>query len=189
MKYRLGLDLGVGSIGSAIIELDKNGNALDIKDAGVRIFEVSEGAENRRVKRTSRKNLIRTRKRLQLLAKKLFENGLWVNDTPEGTEKLRSKSPYKIRFDALNEKLSSPYPVGRAILHIAKHRGAGFVSAAEDLKDEEVTEDESKKNKKTSSYEQMAMHLKETNSKTIGEYFYKRLEESYLKEKIKKTIK
>ncbi|MBE6462190.1 MAG: type II CRISPR RNA-guided endonuclease Cas9 [Alphaproteobacteria bacterium] len=181
MKYRLGLDLGVGSIGSAIIELDENGNALDIKDAGVRIFEVSEGAENRRVKRTARKNLIRTRKRLQLLAKKLFENELWVNDTPEGTEKLRSKSPYKIRYDALNEKLSSPYYMGRAILHLAKHRGAGFVSAAEELKDEEVTEDENKKNKKLSSYEQMAMHLKETNSRTIGEYFYKRLQDSYEK--------
>ncbi len=38
MKYRLGLDLGVGSIGSAIIELDNEGNAKDIIDAGVRIF-------------------------------------------------------------------------------------------------------------------------------------------------------
>ena len=181
MKYRLGLDLGVGSIGSAIIELDENGNALDIKDAGVRIFEVSEGAEDRRTKRTARKNLIRTRKRLQLLAKKLFENGLWVNETPEGTEKLRSKSPYKIRYDALNAELASPYYVGRAILHIAKHRGAGFVSAAEELKDEETTEDENKKVKKLSSYEQMAKYLKETSSRTIGEYFYKRLQESYEK--------
>ena len=40
MKYRLGLDLGVGSIGSAVIELDNKNNAKDIIDAGVRIFEV-----------------------------------------------------------------------------------------------------------------------------------------------------
>lgn len=38
MKYRLGLDLGVGSIGSAVIELDNENNAKDIIDAGVRIF-------------------------------------------------------------------------------------------------------------------------------------------------------
>ncbi len=189
MKYRLGLDLGVGSIGSAVIELDENGNALDIKDAGVRIFEVSEGAEGRRVKRTARKNLIRTRKRLQLLARKLFENGLWVNDTPEGTEKLRSKSPYTIRYEALNEKLSSPYYVGRAILHLAKHRGAGFVSAAEELKDEEVTEEENKKTKRLSSYEQMVKHLKETNSRTIGEYFYNRLEKTNHKNMNKSVIR
>ena len=30
MKYRLGLDLGVGSIGSAIIELDNENNAKDV---------------------------------------------------------------------------------------------------------------------------------------------------------------
>ena len=48
MKYRLGLDLGVGSIGSAVIELDNENNAKDIIDAGVRIFEISEGAEERR---------------------------------------------------------------------------------------------------------------------------------------------
>ena len=45
MKYRLGLDLGVSSIGSAIIELDEQNNPKNIIDAGVRIFEVSEGAE------------------------------------------------------------------------------------------------------------------------------------------------
>ena len=132
MKYRLGLDLGVGSIGSAVIELDNEGNAKDIIDAGVRIFEVSEGAEERRLKRTARKNLVRTKKRLELLAKKLFENGLWPDENPEGTDKLKSKSPYKIRTDALNEQLASPYYVGRAVLHIAKHRGAGFVSASEE---------------------------------------------------------
>lgn len=183
MKYRLGLDLGVGSIGSAIIELDENDNAKDIKDAGVRIFEVSEGAEERRLKRNARKNLVRTKKRLELLAKKLYENNLWVNDTPEGTDNLRAKSPYKIRRDALYEKLANANYIGRAILHIAKHRGAGFVSAAEEL-EENLTEDEStRKAQKPSSYDMMVKHLKDTNSQTIGEYFYKRLSEGFEKDK------
>ena len=158
MKYRLGLDLGVGSIGSAVIQLDEQNNTVDIVDAGVRIFEVSEGAEERRLKRTARKNLIRTKKRLNLLAQKLFENGLWVNDTPEGTDKLRAKSPYKIRHDALFEQLASPYYIGRAILHIAKHRGAGFVSAAEEL-EEEILEEGEKSKKKLSSYDRMVKYL------------------------------
>ncbi|MBP3546053.1 MAG: type II CRISPR RNA-guided endonuclease Cas9 [Alphaproteobacteria bacterium] len=185
MKYRLGLDLGVGSIGSAIIELDENNNAKNIIDAGVRIFEVSEGAADRRSKRTARKNLVRTRKRLQLLAKKLFENQLWVNKTPKGTDKLCSKSPYKIRYDAINDKLDNPNYIGRAILHIAKHRGAGFVSAAEEIEDDNKDdEDDNKKNKKEkkkSSYDMMKDHLDKTNSDTIGEFFYKRLQESYEK--------
>ena len=177
MKYRLGLDIGVGSVGSAVVELDEQNNAKRIVDAGVRIFEVSEGAEERRIKRTARKNLIRTRKRLQLLAKKLFEHNLWVNDTPEGTDKLCSKSPYKIRYDALNDKLDNPNYIGRAILHLAKHRGAGFVSASEEMEEDIVEEQETSK-KKLSSYEQMAKHLKDTNSRTIGEYFYSRLQDS-----------
>lgn len=174
MKYRLGLDLGVGSIGSAVIELDNKNNAKDIIDAGVRIFEVSEGAEERRLKRTARKNLVRTKKRLELLAKKLFENGLWPNENPEGTDKLKSKSPYKIRTDALNEKLASPYYVGRAVLHIVKHRGAGFVSASEET-EEEILEEGEKSKAKKSSYDMMLHHLKETNSKTIGEFFYNKI--------------
>ncbi len=181
MKYRLGLDLGVSSIGSAIIELDENNNAKNIIDAGVRIFEVSEGAADRRSKRTARKNLVRTRKRLQLLAKKLFENQLWVNENPEGTEKLRSKSPYKIRHDALYEQLKNQNYIGRAILHLAKHRGAGFVSAASEL-EEEISEEE-EKTKKKSSYEMIVQHLKDTNSRTIGEFFYKRITSDEVKER------
>ncbi|MBP3687679.1 MAG: type II CRISPR RNA-guided endonuclease Cas9 [Alphaproteobacteria bacterium] len=183
MKYRLGLDLGVGSIGSAVIQLNEHNEAMDIIDAGVRIFEVSEGAEERRLKRTARKNLIRTKKRLNLLAQKLFENGLWVDSSPEGTDRLRSKSPYIIRHDALFGQLASPHYIGRAILHIAKHRGAGFVSAAEELEEEILEEGTTPKKKgKVSSYDMMLQHLKETNSLTVGDYFYKRIEEGYAKD-------
>lgn len=176
MKYRLGLDLGVGSIGSAVIGLDEQNNPQNIIDAGVRIFEVSEGAEDRRLKRTARKNLTRTRKRLELLAQKLHENNLWINTSPEGSDNLKSKSPYKIRHDALYKKLSSPNYIGRAILHLAKHRGAGFVSAAEEFTEEILDIDERPK-KKLSAYDMMLKHLKDTGSQTIGEFFYKRLQD------------
>ena len=181
MKYRLGLDLGVSSIGSAVLALDEQNNVQDIVDAGVRIFEVSDGAEDRRAKRSARKNLIRTKKRLELLAQKLYENQLWVSPNPEGTDNLKSKSPYKIRFDALNEKLENQNFVGRAILHIAKHRGAGFVSAAQEMEEEDLDAGEKSKKKQT-AYELLASHLKETNSRTIGEFFWKRILESYEKD-------
>ena len=177
MKYRLGLDLGVGSIGSAIVELDEQNDCKDIIDAGVRIFNVSEGAEERRLKRTARKNIVRTKKRLHLLAQKLFENGLWINSTTEGSDKLRSKSPYKIRYDAIHGKLDNSNYIGRVILHMAKHRGAGFVSALEGF-EEEILDDGEKSKKKESSYDKIVRHLKESNSQTIGEYFYKRLVEA-----------
>lgn len=174
MKYRLGLDLGSGSIGSAIIELDDNNNPIDIIDAGVRIFEVSEGAEDRRRLRSARKNLRRTKKRLDLLAKKLYENKLWVNNTPEGTDKLKSKSPYKIRHDALDIRLKNANYIGRALLHMAKHRGAGFVSAAEGW-EEETQEEGTPAKAKSSPYDKMLEYMKKDQTRTLGEYFYKRL--------------
>jgi CRISPR-associated endonuclease Csn1 len=187
MKYRLGLDLGVGSIGSAVIGLDEQNNALDIVDAGVRIFEVSEGAEERRLKRTARKNVVRTRKRLELLAQKLSENGLWVNEKPEGTLHLRSKSPYKIRHDAVYGQLENPNYVGRAILHLAKHRGAGYVCASEEM-EEEILDEGEKSKKKASPYENMSSYLRKTDSKTLGDFFYKRLCEGFEKDQDKNFI-
>lgn len=176
MKYRLGLDLGSTSIGSAVMALDEQNNVLDIIDAGVRIFDVSEGAEDRRLKRTMRKNLVRTRKRLALLAQKLFENGLWVNAQPEGTARLAAKSPYKIRYDAVTGRLENPNYVGRALLHLAKHRGAGFVSAAEES-EEEVLEEGEKSKGRSSPYDLMLKHLKDSNSETVGAFFYKRIQD------------
>ncbi len=179
MRYRLGLDLGVSSIGSAVIQLSDENEAVKIIDAGSRIFEVSEGAEDRRSYRTARKNTIRTKKRLELLANLLFENGLWSSPDTAGTRKIRALSPYELRAKALDEKLSSPEMIGRIILHLAKHRGAGFVSAAAEM-EEEILEAGEKK-KKSSPYEIMAQHLKETHSRTLGEYFYNRICESYEK--------
>ena len=71
MKYRLGLDLGVGSIGSAVIQLDEQNNTVDIVDAGVRIFEVSEGAEERRLKRTAKKSYSH-KKTIKFISTKAF---------------------------------------------------------------------------------------------------------------------
>ena len=176
MKYCLGLDLGVGSIGSAVLELDENNNRVRIVDAGVRIFEVSEGAETRRIKRTIRKNNIRTKKRLNLLSSVLFENGLWPTTSPDGTRKVRTISPYLMRKNALVAKLESPFYIGRIMLHLAKHRGAGFVSAAQEMEEEILDEGEISKKKKT-SYDLMNEYLTKTGCTTLGEFFYQRLEE------------
>lgn len=174
MKYCLGLDLGVGSIGAAVVELNNDNSAKNIKDAGVRIFNVSEGAVERRAKRTARKNLIHRKKRLTLLAKLLYENGLWVSESPDGTDILKSKCPYTIRRNALYKKLDNQNYIGRAVLHLAKHRGAGYVSEKEDAEEEILDEGEKSKAKKT-DYDRMIDYLKESQSLTIGEFFYKRL--------------
>ena len=180
MKYKLALDVGVSSIGTALIELDQEDCGIRVIDAGVRIFEVSEGAKKRREYRTARKNLVRKRKRLELLAKKLFENDLWVNDSPIGTKKMRVISPYQIRRDALYGKLENQNYIGRAILHIAKHRGAGWLDEENLIEDDETDDNSSAvaRKKNASPFAKLREEMNETNAKTVGEYLWGRLQDN-----------
>ncbi len=189
MKYRLSLDLGTGSIGAAVLSLDEQNRITDILDAGVCIFDVSKGAEERRLKRNQRKNTERTKQRISLLSKALAEAGLWSLDDDIQTE-LISLSPYRIRAQGVNGKLNNIMELGRAILHMAKHRGASFVemqkTEIELEKDNEINEenDSKKKKKELSEYAKLKKYIDENNAKTIGEYFYMRLNRLYKKNKI-----
>ncbi len=184
MKYRLSLDIGVGSIGAAILKLDEENRVADIADKGVCIFEVSEGAEYRRLKRSQRKNTERTKKRIDLLSKELAQAGLWSLDDDIQLELIKL-SPYAIRAQGVNGKLNNIMELGRVILHMAKHRGAGFVEMnkleLEIEKDNAENEDESdkKKKKELSEYAKLKKYLDESGAKTIGEYFFMRLHKSY----------
>ncbi len=176
MKYRLSIDLGSSSIAICPLLLDEENKVLKIIDMAVRIFDASRGAETRRQKRTVRKCLKRRQKRLERLAELLFKNGLWVNPSPEGTRRIRACSPYELRAKALDSKLEDPCFIGRILLHLAKHRGAGFISAASEMEEEAV---EKTTRKKTSPYDRMIQFIQETDSRTVGEFFYKRICESY----------
>ncbi|HBG26940.1 MAG: type II CRISPR RNA-guided endonuclease Cas9 [Planctomycetes bacterium GWF2_41_51] len=184
MKYRLSLDIGVGSIGSTILSLDEKNRANSIIDCGVCIFEVSEGAENRRLKRSQRKNTYRTKKRIDLLSKELAQAGLWSLDDDIQFELIKL-SPYAIRAQGVNGKLNNIMEIGRAILHMAKHRGAGFVEMNKleleiEKNNEKIEEDSDKKKKKElSEYAKLKKHLEESGAKTIGEYFFMRMHKAY----------
>ena len=67
-EYYLGLDIGTDSIGWAVTDtnykiLKFNGNAM----WGIRLFDESQTAEDRRTYRTSRRRIQRRRERLALL--------------------------------------------------------------------------------------------------------------------------
>ncbi|HCF71572.1 MAG TPA: type II CRISPR RNA-guided endonuclease Cas9, partial [Syntrophomonas sp.] len=72
MKYRLGLDIGITSIGWAVLEHDDDEEPFRIADLGVRIFKAAENAKDgsalalpRREARSSRRRLRRHRHRLE----------------------------------------------------------------------------------------------------------------------------
>lgn len=126
MKYTIGLDIGIASVGWSVINLDSN----RIEDIGVRIFPAPEHpkdgsslAKKRREASGTRKRIQRKKARLQKI-RALFqhENILSALEINNLLQLHPEKSPYEIRRDALSRELSAAEWF-RALYHIAKHRG------------------------------------------------------------------
>lgn len=140
----LGFDIGISSIGWALVE---NGS---LKDCGVRIFTKAEHPKDgsslalpRREARGSRRRLARRKGRiyaLKSLISKEFELKLEDYLADDGTlpKAFSGKllSPYQLRYEALHRKLEKE-EFARVILHIAKHRGYGNKHAKNDDSDNE----------------------------------------------------
>ncbi len=144
-EYILGLDLGVGSIGSAIIAIDQEGAKTfpsDIVYSGVRLFPSSKGAADRREHRAQRNAIRHRRNRLKWVWKLLADRGLMLPYSSEDvsdpatlrfSEETRRHDPYSLRCKGLTEKLCLE-DLGYVIYHIANHRGSSSVMADDDSK-------------------------------------------------------
>lgn len=167
MNYRLGLDIGIASIGYSVIETDTQGEPLQIKDLGVRIFDKAEQskggslAEERRIFRGARRRVRRCafrKKRVFNLIEKTF--GKEIAEKSQ----LNTSDVYELRYRGLSEKLLLE-EVGRLLLYFVKHRG--FLS---NRKAESQTKEGGKLLKATS---ENSARLKELGYRTIGEMLYK----------------
>ena len=79
-EYFMGFDIGTGSVGWAVTDLDYNLIKINRKPAwGTVLFETSEGAETRRLNRCARRRWKREKERLALL-RELFEEEMYKVD-------------------------------------------------------------------------------------------------------------
>lgn len=127
MKYTLGLDLGIASVGWAVINLDM----LRIEDLGVRAFPAAENpknqsplAEPRRLARSARRRLRRRAGRLRSIRQLYVRVGL-VSDAEMSALFIAisgTPSPWELRAKGLDELLTGP-ELARALYHIANRRG------------------------------------------------------------------
>jgi len=170
-KYRLGLDLGTNSIGWAMLALNQENQPYKILDAGVRIFSDGRNPKDgtplavaRREARGMRRRRDRFLARKSKLINCLIRFGLMPKDEVE-RKKLELLSPYQIRLKALDETLN-PFELGRAIFHLNQRRG--FKSNRKEQVAEDKKLSETKQNQ-----EGLAKKIIETNSRTLGEFFYK----------------
>ena len=125
MSWRLGLDLGVASIGWVALRLDTQGDAIGVMDGGVRLFSDGRNPKNnepfnvrRRTQRGIRNNKARQRMRQRSVEAWLVHVGLLQSFKHD----VRSIDPYQARSEAAGGPVSAEV-IARACMHIAKSRG------------------------------------------------------------------
>lgn len=168
----LGLDLGITSIGWAVVNVDdydtKNNKILE---SGVRIFTLAEHPKDgkslalpRREARSARRTTKRKAQKLRRVKRLLIQNKILSEDELKhlfiGNKK--QVDVWQLRREALYRELNNK-ELSRIMLHLAKHRGY-----ASNRKSEEVTDSEGKA--VLSGITHNSKILEKEKYRTIGEY-------------------
>lgn len=171
LNYRIGLDIGIASVGWAVLENNSNDEPIRIVDLGVRLFDKAEMPKTgeslagpRRMARTARRRLRRRKHRLDRIKWLLQQEGLIDIETfMKRYYSANLPDVYQLRYEALERKLKDE-ELAQVLIHIAKHRGFKSTRKAETM---------SKENgavlKATRENESL---MKEKGYRTVGEMLY-----------------
>ncbi len=166
MNYRLGLDIGIGSIGWAVIS--GNSENARIEDFGVRIFDSGEknngkdrkSQERRSLRRTRR--LIRRRAYRKLLLKNHFINiGLLKENFDDN--QVKDADVYAIKARGIYEKLS-PEELYKCLIHTCNHRGY------RDFYDSDTTNSDSDEGKNKIALNDFSRRFNDSGCKIVSEF-------------------
>ena len=131
IHYTLGLDIGIGSVGWAVLQNDAKGEPIRIQDLGVRIFDRAEQpktgeslAAPRRTARSARRRLRRHRHRLERIRDLLERQNVISRESLAVLYEKGgfTKSPYQLRAEGLDRLLDSE-EFSRVLIHLAQRRG------------------------------------------------------------------
>lgn len=178
--YRLGLDIGIASVGAAVVQTNSFDNPCHLTEPDVRKFTAAECRENgknngksaavpRRECRSTRRRIRRKQLRMNCIKQALQKAGLidideFMKRYSDGT----LPNVYQLRYEGLDRLLTDD-EFAQILIHIAKHRG--FLSTRRaDKKDKESGAILAA----TSANQKLMM---EKGYRTIGEMMY--LDESF----------
>ena len=173
--YALGLDIGIGSVGWAVLRNQPNGEPDRIQDLGVRIFDKAEQpktgaslAAPRRDARSARRRLRRHRHRLERIRYLMEQRGIMPVADIQAMYAAGGfqKSPYQLRAEALDRPLTKEEAV-RVLIQLAQRRGYKSNSTAEAAKDEKET------GKVKTAIEENRRCMAEHGYRTVGEMMYR----------------
>lgn len=173
--YRIGLDIGITSVGYAVIETDISGEPLRIMSMSSRIFDAAEEpktgaslAEPRREARGLRRRVRRRKHRKDRIKALLVRQHIVTKDELITLFKLekgidKQKDIYETRYNALYKKLDNK-DFAKLLIHLAQRRGFKSNRKA-DSNDKEA-------GKLLKAIESNKELLNEKNYKTIGEMLW-----------------
>lgn len=180
MKYTLGLDIGIGSVGWAVLQNRADGVPIKIENLGVRIFTKAEQPETgaslalpRREARGSRRRIRRRRHRKERIKHFIEEQGIMTRNEMNAlsTNSGFAQDVYTLRADGLDRRLTQD-EWGRVLIHLAQRRGYYSNSTAEAVKAEK-----NKKDKEAGAVKQALSDnktlMQEKHYRTVGEMFCK----------------
>ncbi len=174
MKKILGLDIGVNSVGFAIIAADEKNKGSKIITSGVRIVTedpnfhgkfYTGNSASKNAERTTKRGIRRLNNRYKHRKQELIEVLTEFNMMPDEDLMYRATvlELYALRNDATKQRLEL-YEIGRVFYHLNQRRG--FLSNRKSQSDEETSSDYLNKIK------DLDEKVKDT---TIGGYFYQLL--------------
>ena len=170
LRYTLGLDIGIASVGWAVLENNIDGEPIKIERLGVRIFDKAEQpktgaslAEPRREARGQRRTIRRRRHRKDRIKQLIQQNDIMTRvEMAEMFEHSQFEtSVYELRVQALERALTKQEFV-RVLIHLAQRRGYKSNSKSEEAKDKE-------NGKVKSAISENKKCMEENGYRTIGE--------------------
>ena len=181
MKYGIGLDCGIASVGYCVTELDSNDEPKRIVRFGSRIFDKAENpkdgsslAKPRREARGLRRRIRRHQHRLQRIRHMLVSDRIVTQEELDTMFQGQLSDIYEIRTRALDEPISN-VEFARVLINLAQRRG--FKSnrkVDENTKDKET-------GKLLGAIEKNRENIAKNGYRTVGEMLYK--DERYSKYK------
>ena len=171
-EYTLGLDLGIKSIGWAVLHGER------ITRAGVYLFETAEERSNGKLvskaaergrKRRIRRMLDRKARRGRHIRYLLQREGLPVEALEKVMVHQSNRTLWDVRAEAIERKLSKQ-ELAAVLFHLVRHRGY-FPNTKQplpdDLEDDEVDEEQGKINRAISN---LRRELQSSDCKTVGQF-------------------
>ena len=170
-KYAIGLDIGIASVGYAVLALDYEENPWGIIRMGSRIFDVAENPKDgaslalpRREARSVRRRLRRHRHRIERIKNLLLYYNIITTDELQHLYEGNLTDVYELRVRALDKAVSNLELV-RILLHLAQRRGfkSNRKSEANDKEAGQLL----------TAVSENAKRMKDNNYRTVGEMFFK----------------